>query len=423
MGGLRIPFAKRWPCRPIPQDDELLTSYIYRAAQGCNLKPFTFLHGYFGSSPSLLSLDLDSHLQSVILEQIAVGSGLPKTRIREMMLEPLAEKLCENVTPKGHKAWILPTAPFSTNRRRPGQQFCPICLREDATPYLRRSWRLGFVTACVKHGTLLLDRCPYCKSILHAHRSVSMRRCFQCRRDLSRITTSAVDAAMLDFQARLEVALDEDWIEIRGKPVYVRLWFTVLRRFCTLAVNGQGAKRYVQAVADAYGGDPSAIEKGAPKDPIEVLSTLQRHQMLDLARRVLEDFPNRLIPLCRSLSMTRSRIIQDMTNVPFMLDEVLKEYLDDKPYCASEAEVAAAAAYLRRKNGVASYKDLRAHCGESRYAIYKHMDYTREITAPSWWRYASVAGPTQLSTRALHRSVQHHLEGRDLQSSKTSRNR
>lgn len=41
-------------------------------------------------------------------------------------------------------------------------QFCPVCLRNDDTPYFRRSWRLVTSTCCIVHECVLVDRCPYC---------------------------------------------------------------------------------------------------------------------------------------------------------------------------------------------------------------------------------------------------------------------
>jgi uncharacterized protein (DUF983 family) len=370
------------------------------------------LNAIFGSSRSLLCADLDNHVPPKVLERIAIGSGLPEARIEEMTLANYVGNLNNRHTPRGHKFWILPTSPISNDRNRPGLQYCPQCLAEDERPYMRRQWRLGFVTACVKHNMMLRDRCPRCGAFIHQHRSPSLRHCFQCGLDLTKVKTDSPAPEAVAFQSQLEQALAQGWIEVGGKPVYAPLWFGVVRRFCALAVNGVWQARYIEGVTSRYGGDSTPIEKAAPRDPLETLSTPERHHMLDIARRILEDYPNRVIEVCRETRLTRSRVIQDMPYVPFVLDEVLKEYLDDRPYMASEEEVAAVAAYLRRKNKIATYKELKAHCGESRLAIYKHMDYKREQVSPSWWRYAAVAGgeDADLSTRDRREIVLRELE-------------
>ena len=43
---------------------------------------------------------------------------------------------------------------------RAGLACCPVCLAQS--PFLRREWRLSFVTACPSHGVELLDACPEC---------------------------------------------------------------------------------------------------------------------------------------------------------------------------------------------------------------------------------------------------------------------
>jgi len=45
--------------------------------------------------------------------------------------------------------------------RRSGTRFCPECLREHAGVF-RKTWRLTWVFACLRHERLLLDACPQC---------------------------------------------------------------------------------------------------------------------------------------------------------------------------------------------------------------------------------------------------------------------
>ena len=50
--------------------------------------------------------------------------------------------------------------PGSYRHSQPLQRFCPECCEENF--YLRRVWNLGFVTCCVVHNRLLLERCQRC---------------------------------------------------------------------------------------------------------------------------------------------------------------------------------------------------------------------------------------------------------------------
>lgn len=69
--------------------------------------------------------------------------------------------------------------------------------------------------------------------------------------------------------------------------------------------------------------------------------------------------------------------IKDMAETPFALDQVLRTHLDGTRYKPTPEEVAAAARWLRRTKGYASYPDLKAPCGESRLALYTYMGYHR----------------------------------------------
>lgn len=43
---------------------------------------------------------------------------------------------------------------------------CGCCLEEDATPYLRTSWLIGWMAICPHHGTILVERCKACGASL-----------------------------------------------------------------------------------------------------------------------------------------------------------------------------------------------------------------------------------------------------------------
>lgn len=44
----------------------------------------------------------------------------------------------------------------------PITQYCPVCLADSRTAYLRRGWRFSFEVACWDDGCLLLDACWKC---------------------------------------------------------------------------------------------------------------------------------------------------------------------------------------------------------------------------------------------------------------------
>ena len=123
------------------------------------------------------------------------------------------------------RSLLLPlrrTGPQNTNDRTRSTwvQFCPRCLANDASPYLRRHWRLATRVSCFDHGCALRDRCPACRSGLAAfdQRTVTAQHfCARCGFDLrlspkASITVSARRVERLIDRIRCQT-------EISGKLV------------------------------------------------------------------------------------------------------------------------------------------------------------------------------------------------------------
>jgi hypothetical protein len=50
---------------------------------------------------------------------------------------------------QGTLTWMQTMRMYRWQRQSFGQQFCPVCLRHDAVPYFRKTWRLALKTFCV----------------------------------------------------------------------------------------------------------------------------------------------------------------------------------------------------------------------------------------------------------------------------------
>lgn len=74
---------------------------------------------------------------------------------------------------------------------------CPQCLTQS--PYLRQAWHHELVTACVRHGTVLMDSCPVCRRPLN-HDQGPLTHC-RCGADISLQCMPVADAANLAVSA------------------------------------------------------------------------------------------------------------------------------------------------------------------------------------------------------------------------------
>lgn len=376
----------RWPYRPRPLPDELLSSYITRCAQALYVKPITLLNATFGSRQSLFSQDIDNYANGAIIDRIASAVARDPAIIRQMTLASYEGSIQADYYPKGRKVWIMPVLVSATSRLRHSLQFCPECLRTDPTPYFRRQWRLAFSICCTKHQICLHDCCPNCEAPVHIHQSFSMRFCYRCTFDLADAPHSRATDQVITQQASLERILDQGWTSLNGRSIYSHLYFGVIRRIAGLLSSGSRSRDVRKALIERFGGTDGDFDRGGARQPLEFLRVSERARLMDLVARMMADFPRRFVEICRASRHARSHVIKDMPYVPFAFDDVLKTWLDRSPYYPSEIEVDAAAQWLRRTHGKAHYRRLKEMFGESRGLLYRYLDYERRPTNPSWRR-------------------------------------
>lgn len=376
--------AKPWPFRPKPLNGELLSSFIARLAQGLGMRPITFLNSIMGSRKNLLAQDLDNFAPVKLATRLSQGCDVEEKALLNCTLVTFQGALSHNHNKRGRNPWVLPTTIDNNARLRPGLQFCPTCL-SDEKPHFRKVWRLAFVTACSRHGMRLRDRCPHCFQPIRPLEAAAPWQCTQCDGDV-RVLTATVTHTVLAWQMRAEAAAEMGWVQLGDDFVPSPIWFAVTRQIAALLVNGPKAADFRSAAASLYGGDDSAYPKPTKRQPVEYLEVQDRLRLFAQVARLMQNWPHRFVQAAWDAGIRRSHAIKDMAFAPYAYESVLRAYLDAAPYCATDGEVAAAAAWLRRRSGAAYYRELKALCGESRKAIYRHMDYQRRQPKPSVWR-------------------------------------
>ena len=184
--------------------DETFSSWFARLAAGNGLSPAELYRvAKAGAHPR--PRDLDRYVEPDLQATLAERTGIEAEPLRQAAFTRWAGLVFEEDDGRNKLYW-LPLAGTENSKRSFGQQFCPACLREDSVPYLRLSWRLGFVTACAQHRTLLADRCPGCGEPVQILRTMPERaiRCWKCHLDLAHVPQGVeVDTVDLDRQQRL----------------------------------------------------------------------------------------------------------------------------------------------------------------------------------------------------------------------------
>jgi len=169
--------------RPPPLPDEWIGSWLQRLAIA-NRLPLIRL---------LTLLDLPHTLQpdQTSLERLAKVSVTPMEDLVSMVLTPdqalTSVGVAHNVRPFLGLRFL---------------QACPLCLKDDQQPYVRKAWLTRTAVACSVHGGPLIDRCPHCRRPVQlfrlrppARRSGVLRvsrwtpfsqdSCFSCRKPLT----------------------------------------------------------------------------------------------------------------------------------------------------------------------------------------------------------------------------------------------
>jgi hypothetical protein len=134
------------PIHPQPYDGESLTSWISRLAIS-NVYTIRQLLSEYVGEVDWRSRDLDF----IDNDELSVLSAIGRveggtTRLWNMVLTPWKDITTQMENPMDLKGWVC---------TRTTIRYCPICLSEDQTPYLRLLWRLRFLPICTHHGVIL----------------------------------------------------------------------------------------------------------------------------------------------------------------------------------------------------------------------------------------------------------------------------
>lgn len=107
------------------------------------------------------------------------------------------------------------------HRRQRRFVVCGQCLREDSTPYLRRTWLIGWTAICPRHQVLLTTHCKACHRKLSAEIKtfkvpLSVGCCSSCGTNLSDTSADAIPAhaAVLRLQEILLQGKQDGFTEL-----------------------------------------------------------------------------------------------------------------------------------------------------------------------------------------------------------------
>jgi hypothetical protein len=235
----------------------------------------------------------------------------------------------------------MPLGIYHRVRTHCGTQFCPCCLEEDTRPYFRRSWRLGFVTMCSKHGHLLLERCPRCKHPVNFHRGEMGERnkvqadiacCYHCQSDCRKAVPPEqlppeVGSFLAKFQGQLEDALRLGWTSFpEGSPKYAHLFFQGLRGILNLVCSNPRAKNLRWLLAERFPWN-SCLPLDDRRHNFEHEPVLIRAKAIYWVGRLLEEWPRRFVSWTEGTAAGASALTGYHPHLPYWLHSIVRRHL------------------------------------------------------------------------------------------------
>lgn len=188
---------------PQIQTDETLSSFVLRLARNQSAIPHE-LCSLVWPGLQFWPRDIDRTASSELVKHVAIAIQRKFSDVWVTTLHDLVDGMGHPSSKMGIQQGILPVGVYHRKRRRYGQQYCPECLKINP-PYLRRSWRLEFVSACSVHGRRLLDSCPNCDTPFVPHRFASLieRRCNYCHGSLIDVQSGLANSQAFQLQNAL----------------------------------------------------------------------------------------------------------------------------------------------------------------------------------------------------------------------------
>lgn len=359
--------ASKFPIRPLPLEDELLSSWLVRTAYMHHTDPSTFLNLHFPEyGRELWERDLDLYCDGSLVKRLAEKTGFPEEIVYKMTLNSYEGWLSEEIYPNNRNAFIIPIHRHSRNVRQFAQRLCPMCLKEDKQPYLRKKWRLFFSTACIKHNCFLIDKCSSCGEPFVIHKRLydgDFPHCQKCGFSFKSAEPEFIggDSGGLKALKALYGILDGGIFMFENRPVYSFLFFDMLNHFTKLVKYGYRKSLRLEENGLADKELPVSGIRGIPY--VMELDTRQQYALFSALTMIFENQEN-ITGFCAENKITVKMLSRSMDYVPFWFAKTYDAINKAKYHYTSE-EIKNGLIYLRKQGIRPGLKNLLKKFGIS----------------------------------------------------------
>lgn len=300
------PNASLWCAHPRMKTGESFSSWLHRSAFANGMADHTYCRHLFGPR-AVWNRDVDHLAGESMLSIAAMALMEDYGTLFSGTLRALEGILFDNIDHGGHFPWVLSLGVYHRTRRRHGQQFCALCLREGDA-WLRLHWRLAWFVCCPQHHCLLRDACPRCDAPLVFHRmSLAVPGRLACHRCGANVLGGdferPVSRRVLRFQQRMTRALGQRETRIGKERVDAHEYFKGLR----VLVRGIYPKRHWTGLKDAL---PISSKQCAPPKPTMMIEHWRhpaRTFAVDVLAQSLDCWPEGFVGKCMRAGIYRAR--------------------------------------------------------------------------------------------------------------------
>lgn len=322
-----------------PYTDELLSSWLSRMAynHGLGLKQFfTHIWPEYG-----IKNDIDRCITKEQLVSLAAVTNCTFEEVKATTLFYYENTLLKNMHDnRSPESWVLPGNRYDTYKPKSyystGLMFCPKCLAKDGEkPYFRKHWRLAISFICVECGCYLMDECPHCHKgnsfldvpISQYHTkslTESLIECHNCGKPVIDCEVKYAPKSLTALQRKLYDMIKNGI----GKPsVSTQSYFSVLYDLASMFLTDTYKEKehpwFTDYVMYMHGLSQEAIRPYTVKF-LRRLPVQKRAILIDLAYWMLEDWPGRLVNLCKTAFFTAEEMCSLLPRAPDWFKEPLE---------------------------------------------------------------------------------------------------
>ena len=399
-----------WPGHPALLEGESFSSWFARVAATNGLRPAD-LYRILQPGGDRNPRDLDRYSDVHLLSMMAGKTGVSVEILKRSTFHRWSGLAFERDDGLVKLDW-LPPAGRERAKRCFGQQACPLCLAEDAVPFLRLDWRLSFITACPRHKCLLLDRCPDCNepfSVLRQDKYGGVF-CWSCGTNISVAPSDPPTVECLPTQDDLLTTLSQGWKTLGSYgPVYSFTALRILSLIVRLIAGGRHAyalRNWIASEEPRLAVPPETLPRARDG---ALLTVRARSVIVAMAHFLMEDWPHRFVTAAQRLGMSSRDVRKRVEgSYPFAYADAVEWNLTEPLNGSTRDEVLAAKDVLLSRGQAATYRKLKELRGGKAGTMSEVADPASDGAAwgkGRYWKLDGVSPEVKEAARiAAHRS-------------------